>query len=69
MSNIFNQFIEQVFGGNPHAFDSELGQQLDADCKEYHQQKEKWLNGSITLLNGGSVEEWVAFGRPRNPNL
>lgn len=69
MSRLFNKFIEEVFSGNPYARDSELGHQIDAEHEEWHHERDKWLSGEITLFNGGSVEEWVKLGRPKNPNI
>ena len=66
MSRLFNEFIEQVFSGNPYAHDSEIGQQVDAEHEEWHHERSKWLSGEITLFNGGTVEQWVALGRPKN---
>ena len=68
MSRLFNEFIEQVFSGNPHAYNSELGQQVDAEHEEWHYERKRWLDGEITLYNGGTVEQWVALGRPKNNN-
>jgi len=67
MSRLFNQFIESVFRGNAH--DSELGRQVDAEHQQWHEERSKWLSGEITLFNGGTVEQWVALGRPKNPTL
>jgi|TARA_R100000541_G_C1833066_1_gene74518 hypothetical protein len=68
MSRLFNEFIEKVFSGNPHAHDSELGMQVDAEHEEWHAERQKWIDGKITLYNGGTVEQWVALGRPKNKN-
>ena len=69
MSRLFNDFIEKVFTGNPYAYDSELAMQVDAKHEEWSAERKKWLDGKITLFNGGTVEQWVALGRPKNKNL
>jgi hypothetical protein len=31
-------------------------------------ERQKWIDGKITLFNGGTVEQWVKLGRPANKN-
>lgn len=72
MSRVFEKFVEQVFSNNPYAYADEVQKELDV-AEQEHKHKQKrlklWLSGKVTLLNGGTVEEWVALGRPKNPNL
>ena len=44
-----------------------LGTLLLYDNQSKKDKLEQWQSGKITLLNGGSVEEWVKLGRPKNP--
>jgi|TARA_R110000796_G_scaffold95104_2_gene200153 hypothetical protein len=68
MSRIFEEFTERVFAGNPYAREQELASQLNAEHQEWHYERQKWIDGKITLYNGGTVEQWVALGRPSNNN-
>ena len=72
MSRLFEKFVEKVFANNPYAYADEVQKQLNVQEQE-HQEKQKrlklWQGGTITLLNGGTVKEWVELGRPKNPNL
>jgi len=68
MSRLFNQFMERVFNGNPYIQEQELSMQLDAEHQQWTNERQKWSDGKITLYNGGTVEEWVALGRPKNEN-
>lgn len=72
MSRLFEKFVEQVFVGNPYAYADDVQKELNAQEQHYkHRQKrlKLWLSGKVTLLNGGTVKEWVELGRPKNPNL
>ena len=69
MSRLFNDFIEKVFTGNPHAYDNDLAMQVDSEHEEWSTERQKWIDGKITLFNGGTVEQWVALGRPKNKTL
>ena len=72
MSRLFEKFVEQVFASNPYAYADEVQKELDvAEQEDKHKQKrlKLWLSGKVTLLNGGTVEEWVKLGRPKTPNL
>tara|TARA_R110002012_G_C11676454_1_gene613813 strand:- start:11314 stop:11523 length:210 start_codon:yes stop_codon:yes gene_type:complete len=46
-----------------------LGTLLLHDNQSKKDKLEQWQSGKITLFNGGSVEEWVELGRPKNPNI
>jgi hypothetical protein len=72
MSRVFEKFVEQVFASNPYAYADAVQKQLNV-AEQEHKHKQKrlklWQSGKITLLNGGTVEEWVELGRPKNPNV
>lgn len=69
MSRVFEKYVEQEFGDNMYAYAEEQQKNLDAMYDKYCDRLKKWLSGEVTILNGGSVKEWVYLGRPRNPNL
>tara|TARA_R110000803_G_scaffold194889_1_gene258056 strand:- start:199 stop:414 length:216 start_codon:yes stop_codon:yes gene_type:complete len=68
MSRLFNEFIQRVFEGNPYAYEQELSNQINAEQEQFYYERKKWLDGEITLFNGGTVEQWVSLGRPKNNN-
>jgi len=68
MSRLFNEFIERTFAGNNHAKEQELSNQLNAEHQEWHHERKKWISGEITLLNGGTIEQWESLGKPKNNN-
>ena len=67
MSRVFEKYVEQEFGDNPYAYAQQQQAELDAMYEKYSDRLSKWKSGEITLLNGGSVKEWVYLGRPKNP--
>jgi len=69
MSRLFNELVEKILNGNPYSKGSELGHLVDAEHEEFEFERRKWLSGQITLFNGGTVEQWVALGRPKNNNI
>ena len=72
MSRLFEKFVEQVFSNNPYAYADEVQKELDVQEQESKHRQERlklWQNGTVTLLNGGTVKEWVELGRPKTPNL
>ena len=68
MSRLFNQFMERAFNGNVYCQEQELSMQMNADHEQWTTERKKWTDGEITLFNGGTVEQWVALGRPKNEN-
>ena len=72
MSRVFENFVEQVFASNPYAYADEVQKEIDVAEQEYKHRQERlklWQSGKVTLLNGGTVKEWVELGRPKNPNV
>ena len=72
MSRVFENFVEQVFASNPYAYADEVQKELDVAEQEHTHRQERlklWQSGKVTLLNGGTVKEWVELGRPKNPNV
>lgn len=67
MSRLYEYYIERLFNSNPHEYAQ--FQKEQADHQEHEHRLKLWQTGKVTLLNGGTVEEWVALGRPKNPNL
>ncbi len=68
MSRLFNQFLQRHFDGNVHAHEQQLSNELNAEHQEWQHERQKWIDGKITLYNGGTVEQWVKLGRPANKN-
>lgn len=69
MSRLFEKYVEQVYGDNPYAYAEQQQRDLDAKYDKYCDRLSKWESGEVTLLNGGSIKEWVYLGRPKNPNV
>ena len=63
MSKLFEKFVEQVFGGNPHLY--EEAQRLESDVKEQEmcQARQEWIDGIRTTETHG-VKEWELLGKP-----
>lgn len=62
MSKVFEQFVQQVFGSNPHLYDE--AKRIEAESKEaqyYAKQSE------INPLNS-TTDEWAEFGKPNTKN-
>jgi len=68
MSRLYEYYIDKLYNSNPYAYAQHQKEQLESEELEYTTERNKWLDGTITLFNGGTVETWVKLGRPRNNN-
>jgi|TARA_R110000796_G_scaffold118647_3_gene232408 hypothetical protein len=70
MSRLYEYYIERLFNSNPHEYAQFQKEQAEHQEQEHKVKRLKlWQSGKISILNGGTVEEWVSLGRPKAPIL
>mgnify|MGYP003108730909 FL=1 len=62
MSKLFNQFVQEVFGGNPHLYDE--AKQIEAESQEHQWHDARSKCNPID----SSVKEWEQLNKPNNKN-
>tara|TARA_R110002050_G_scaffold24659_3_gene65872 strand:+ start:10396 stop:10602 length:207 start_codon:yes stop_codon:yes gene_type:complete len=62
MSRLFNQFVQEVFGGNPHLYDE--AKQIEAQAQE-----EQFIDAQNKCNPMDSTTlEWQQLNKPNNKN-
>lgn len=62
MSRLFEKFIEEVFGSNPHLYDE--AKRIEAESNE-----QQWNDARLKCNPlDNTIEEWNALGKPNKKN-
>jgi len=67
MSRLFEKFIEELFGGNPHLYDERKKIATEVKEQEMCHARQEWIDGVRTPLTH-PISEWEALGKPNRKN-